>query len=239
MARAARRRRPVALTLAALAGVALLLGLSYWQVQRAAWKDGLVAERTARLAASARSLPASVADPAALVFTRAFAEGTFDHAREITVLRPALDGASGYHVVTPLMRADGGAVLVDRGWVPMAQRDPATRAEGQVTGPVRVEGIVIAGDRTGPFKPDNDPATGTWFVRDPIAIAAALGVTAPPVILEADAAPNAGGLPVGGQTITALANDHRGYAATWFALAVALAVIYAMLLRRELRRDPP
>jgi len=234
-----RPRRVVRLTLAAAAGVVLLLGLSYWQVQRAQWKDGLIAERAARLAAPPTPLPAVVADPALLAFTRAWAEGTFDHAREITVLRPALDGASGYHVVTPLARPDGGWVLVDRGWVPLDRRDPATRPEGQLAGPVRVTGIVIPGDRAGAFTPDNDPAGGAWFVRDPAAIAAAAGIAALPVILEADAAPNPGGLPLGGQTATALTSDHRGYAATWFALAVALAVIYAMLLRRELRWDTP
>jgi surfeit locus 1 family protein len=54
-----------------------------------------------------------------------------------------------------------------------------------------------------------------------------------PVFLEAGAAPNPGGLPIGGQTRVNLPNDHLQYAITWYALAVGLAVIYvAYHLRR-------
>ena len=44
--------------------------------------------------------------------------------------------------------------------------------------------------------------------------------------LEADAMPNPGGFPIGGQTRIDLPNDHLQYAITWYALAVALMVIY-------------
>jgi surfeit locus 1 family protein len=54
-----------------------------------------------------------------------------------------------------------------------------------------------------------------------------------PVFLEAGAAPNPDGLPIGGQTRVNLPNDHLQYAITWFALAVGLAVIYVVYhLRR-------
>ena len=46
------------------------------------------------------------------------------------------------------------------------------------------------------------------------------------VIVEADATPNPGGHPIGGQTRFALANNHLGYAITWFGLAVGLIAIY-------------
>ena len=44
--------------------------------------------------------------------------------------------------------------------------------------------------------------------------------------LEADATPNPGGVPVGGQTRLDIPNDHLQYAITWFLLAAALAGVY-------------
>ena len=45
--------------------------------------------------------------------------------------------------------------------------------------------------------------------------------------LEADATPNPGGLPIGGQSVINLRNDHLQYAITWFALAIGIFAVYA------------
>jgi surfeit locus 1 family protein len=129
-------------------------------------------------------------------------------------------------------------LLVDRGWVPMARKDPASRAEGQPDGPVIVEALLRTGGWKGStaFRPDNRPEDNTWFWVDPEAMAAWAGLENPVTAVYAAAGPaeSPGGLPVGGQTRIDLRNDHLQYAITWYALAVALAVIYALYhLRRE------
>ncbi|MGH6717702.1 MAG: SURF1 family protein, partial [Alphaproteobacteria bacterium] len=225
-------------TLTAGLGVAILLGLGTWQVERASWKDGLQAALDARLALPPMALPQALDDPRAWSYRRVVVSGRFDHDHEMTVLAPSRDGVSGWHVVTPLVQADGTAVLVDRGWVPMGLRDAAARPAGQIAGPVTVEGVVVVPSEPGLFTPDNEPATGSWFRTDPAAMAAWAGVVAPPVLIEAGPRPVAGGFPEGGQTIVRLRNEHRGYAATWYALAVALAVVYVLYLRRERRNVP-
>ena len=40
------------------------------------------------------------------------------------------------------------------------------------------------------------------------------------------------------QQLIADANNHFGYALTWFGLAIALIGFYVALLRRRLKRDP-
>jgi surfeit locus 1 family protein len=50
-----------------------------------------------------------------------------------------------------------------------------------------------------------------------------------PVVVEADATPNPGGLPLGGQTRTELPNNHLQYAITWYGLAAALVGVYIAL----------
>ena len=47
-----------------IGGVAILVSLGMWQVQRLAWKEGILAEIEARIAADPVALPASV-DPVA------------------------------------------------------------------------------------------------------------------------------------------------------------------------------
>lgn len=223
------RRAPGLIT---AAGLVVLLGLGVWQLQRAAWKDGLIAERGARLALAVVPVSEASAEPTAWELRRVTVAGRFDHGRELTVLRPGSDGGSGYHVITPLLSSSGGAVLVDRGWVPFDRRDPASRAEGQVAGWVELEGIVRLADEPGPFAPDNDPGHGVWFSLDPSAMAAAMGLVAPPLVVEAVGPAPPGGLPQPAVAGIGLTNPHRGYALTWSSLAVALAVIYLVYRRR-------
>jgi surfeit locus 1 family protein len=81
------------------------------------------------------------------------------------------------------------------------------------------------------FTPAPDPKTRLWFVKDVPAIAKAASVTALPVLIEADATPNKGGWPVGGQTRVDFPNDHLQYAITWFGLAFALLAVYFLYHR--------
>jgi surfeit locus 1 family protein len=55
-----------------------------------------------------------------------------------------------------------------------------------------------------------------------------------PFYVDADATPNPGGLPVGGQTRLDLPNDHLQYAITWYALAAGLLGVYIVFIRRRL-----
>ncbi|HYC14390.1 MAG TPA: SURF1 family cytochrome oxidase biogenesis protein, partial [Stellaceae bacterium] len=109
-------------------------------------------------------------------------------------------------------------------------------AAGNPSGEIALEGILRSAPegRPGSFVPDNDPVRGEWYYMDLTAMARTAGVPeALPFYVEAGSAPNPGGYPVGGQANTELRNEHLHYAITWYCLAVALAVIYLLLLRRE------
>jgi len=62
-------------------------------------------------------------------------------------------------------------------------------------------------------------------------------VQVPNFIIEISSMDVPGGLPLGGQTRTEMANNHLSYALTWFALAGALAVIYLLFALRLRRTD--
>src|SRR5262249_727493 len=128
---------------------------------------------------------------------------------------------------TPLMLEAGGTILIDRGFVPEVNEDPATRPDGQLQGPVTVTGVLRHSQQASMFTPEPDVGRRLWFVRDSEQMAAGLGVSAvAPAMIEADATPNPGGLPIGGQTVVDFPNNHLAYAWTWFGLALTLAAIY-------------
>jgi surfeit locus 1 family protein len=52
-----------------------------------------------------------------------------------------------------------------------------------------------------------------------------------PYFIDADAAPNPGGWPVGGLTVVHFRNSHLSYALTWYALALLCVAGLAQLIR--------
>jgi surfeit locus 1 family protein len=221
-------------SLFAAAGVALLVGLGVWQVQRLHWKEGLIAARQASLGAAPVPVPADAAAARRLEFHPVVAAGRFLNDREILVHSISQDGEGGFDVWTPLLMADGRSVFVDRGFVPMALAARGRRPAGEPDGPVTVRGLLRLprAQKPGWFLPDNDPARGQWFWPDPKAMAAADRLAAiAPYTIDADSTPNPGGWPKGGVTPLDLPNHHLQYALTWFSLAVALAVIYVLSQR--------
>lgn len=198
-----------------------MTALGAWQLERLQWKLGLIAEVQRNLAAPPVSLGRILAlPPAAAQYHRVTLTGRFDNAKEAYVFTTGPDGAPGYHVLTPFLLDGGRALLVDRGYVPQALRDPKTRAAGELGGERRIIGVWRTPDAPGLFTPAPDVAHRIWYSRDLPSIAKSDGIRlAAPVIVEADAAPNPGGWPKGGQTVVAFRNEHLQYAITWFAMA--------------------
>jgi surfeit locus 1 family protein len=229
---AAQRFRPrLWPSLATLAALAVLLGLGTWQVQRLHWKEGLIATRAAQLAAPPGPLPATAADWRGFDFRKVSVRGSFRHDLEQLFGAYSIDGQFGQHVLTPLVRPDGAAILVDRGFVPSDRAPIETRRQGEVAGPVAITGIARyrGTDRPGWFTPANQPGRRIWYWYDMPALTRATGLDLLPVVVEADATPNPGGLPQGGQTRTELPNNHLQYAITWYGLAGGLIGVYIAL----------
>jgi surfeit locus 1 family protein len=218
-------------------GFLILVALGTWQVQRLHWKEGLIAAREAGIHAAPTGLPATLAAARALEFHPVRAEGQFLNDREFYLNAPSLRGDAGYHIITPLLLSSGATLLVDRGFVPTDRKAPETRAAGEPSGRVSVTGLLRIPSEGRPswFTPDNDPARNQWFFIDVAAMASAQKLDRVlPFYIEADASPNPGGLPQGGQTVTELPNNHLQYAITWYSLAVVLVVIYVRFARRRL-----
>ncbi|MEP9397089.1 SURF1 family protein [Mesorhizobium sp. KR2-14] len=232
-----------ALVLGAI-GLVVLLGLGTWQVQRLQWKEGLIATIAERVhlpplpLAEAEAKFASTGD---IDYWPVTVSGEFQHHGERHFFATH-DGRSGFFVYTPLLLADGRYVFVNRGFVPYEMKDAATRPEGQVTGTVTVNGLARnpLAEKPSALIPDNDTAKNIFYWKDLGAMTATAALPPQakvlPFFIDADKAPNPGGMPIGGVTIIDLPNNHLQYAVTWYGLAAALAGVLGAWLWRS-RRD--
>jgi len=218
-------------TLFSLPVFVFALGLGVWQMERREWKRDILDRIAVNHAAAPMPFDELVkGDPLRREYGPVTLSGTFVHDKEFHLAARSMKNDVGIQVVTPVRTDDGTIVLFDRGFVPSQKKDPKTRAAGQPSGRVELMGIVRRNQVKRYFAPDNDPAKNFWFhVALPLMRQEA-GAKPDPVLdtffLEADATPNPGGLPVGGQTRLDIPNDHLQYAITWFLIAMAGIGVY-------------
>jgi surfeit locus 1 family protein len=226
----------------------ILVGLGIWQVERLAWKEGLIAQVAARATAAPVAAPGPMVWPGLdieqLEYQPVTVNGKFENDKEVHVIYTLTSpkgpiGGVGYEVMTPLVTDEGWMVYVNRGFVPAANRDPKTRAESQIEGETTVTGLVRRSADRSWFMPGDDSAKNEWFSRDPSQWAAAYGLPAAsvaPYIIDADYDPSLpGGIPQGGETIVDFPNNHLGYAITWFGLAACCAGVFIAFAVGKLR----
>ena len=245
----ASRRGLFAAGLLSVTGIAILIALGLWQLDRKAWKEQLIATLTERMEAPLRPMPARGAwgglSQKEFEFRRVAVRAEFLHQHEALVhssgsaFRPDVHGA-GYWVFTPARLADGGLVMVNRGFVPEGRQDPNAREGGRLEGAVEIAGAARWPEPRGAFTPADDPGQNIWYVRDHEAIAAARGLgPVAPFYLEQEAPPAPGGLPRVGRLAVGLANNHFQYALTWFGLAASLAAVFTIWAVQRLRTPHP
>ncbi|WBH18220.1 SURF1 family protein [Sphingomonas radiodurans] len=207
--------------------------LGVWQVERRAWKLELIAKVEARVRAVPTPLPGRAAWNGDNAYRRVRVSGRWLHDRE-TLVQAVTERGAGFWVMTPLVitggeRPDQTIVLINRGFVP-AKQEAQTLSDGLAT----ITGLMRESEPGGGFLRRNDPVVDRWYSRDVAAIARARRLTGvAPFFVDADAAPNPGGYPVGGLTVIAFRNNHLMYSLTWFGLAVLSLSGAVIVLRRR------
>lgn len=225
----------------------LLASLGVWQLRRLGEKEALIARVETRAHLPPKALPPSGAwptlAPADYEFTHAKTSGHYLPGHDALIFMKPPEGYGlepGYMVVTPFALAAGGVLLVERGFAPVSKIDDA---EGRAppAGETEISGLLRAPQMRNPFTPADSPDRSIWYTRDPAAIAAALGAggAAPftlALIGPTSAGPN--GFPRLVEASPEFANNHLSYALTWFSLAAALLVIFALYARGRCCSSP-
>jgi surfeit locus 1 family protein len=219
-------RRTLFSLIIGLGGAAILISLGVWQVQRLAWKESIIADIEARIAAPAVALPAQpdrIADAYLPVKVDGRAESGALH-----VLVSQKQVGAGYRVIAPFRTGADRLILADLGFVAAADKDAVAPA-----GPAQLTGNLQWPQEVDGFTPAPDRGSNIWFARDVAQMAEALG-TEPVMLVVRDAEPGFEGVSPLPLDTAAIPNDHLQYAITWFSLAALwLAMTFAFLRRRR------
>lgn len=188
------------------AAVTTLVTFGMWQVERLQWKEALLAEiKTAQSQPALTDLPP---DAAGMAYRNAALSGRYLPDKTLHFIGSKSDG---YVRLAPF-EVKGGkqVILVSAGWFSSQAKDvKLPDPPAGVLRPMRAPRL---------FSPENQPERNVWFAEDKAAMEAATGLALYPLIL--DTAP-----------LKALRNDHLGYAVTWFALALAGIIMFALYYR--------
>ncbi len=243
MTRAVRDRNWLGMGVFTLVVIGILIALGVWQLQRRVEKHALIAALAERLSAAPISLPPpaqwSTLAPDSDEFRRVTVTAAFRDAPEARVftsgsaLRPDVK-TLGTFVFAPAALSEGATIVIDRGFVP----DGANAADASRQ-PLTLTGYLRFPEKPGWITPAPDPNKHVWYARDHLDMARVLswGPVAPFYIdLESPAPPT--GLPKPGPLEVHLRDEHLQYAITWFALAVAVAIAFAIWLRGRTRVEP-
>lgn len=219
------------LTVATAIALAILIALGTWQIERRVEKHALLAQIDARSEAAPAPVEILLATGDYAAHRHATALGTFAHDKEAYVYHPRTDDGPtrpGFKVLTPFELASGGTLLVDRGWIAEASRDPVTRKKGEVAGEVELEGILRPATKPGTFTPPPNAKDRIYYSRDSAEIAKALGLTLKSKLIFETTTKTEGG-PEPLPSALNIPDNHLQYAITWFGLAIVLIVIYFRL----------
>ncbi len=222
--------------LASAIGISILLGLGVWQVQRLGQKMELIASLEQRMSAEPISLAAAITKRGQgedIEYLKVKLTGQLDPAnyfRRVT----SFNGDPGWEIIAPFKIDDGTLVLVDLGAI--AENQPLKLDDA----PQTIQGLIRFHNKgRGYFDNDNDSVGNIWYWWDAPAMLATLKNTdlsrVAPFILQKLPSTIEHEVPSAEMPKVELANNHLGYAITWFGLAAALAGVagfYIFSLRK-------
>jgi surfeit locus 1 family protein len=230
------RRRPAWIpTVAAIVTVAVCVTAGNWQHRRMQEKQALEAQIAATASVPAVPLPPGAGDWRAWRFRAVSLAGTFDAERQILIDNAVHAGRVGYTVVTPLILADGRAVLVDRGFVPAgtsrAVLPDVPPPSGTVTLRGRIDfppsGYLVLGDAP--------VAKGAlWQRLDPARYAEATGLAVLPFVIDVLESSWKDGLARDFALPETGIEKHLSYMIQWYAFAAMAAGLWMWFTLRPL-----
>ena len=242
---AARQRTPWGFGVFTLVLIAIFVGLGLWQLQRRVEKHALIAALTERLAAAPAPLPPASEWPRLTPDHDEFRRVSFSAIYEPrldamvyssgSAIRPDISGPGTWAFI-PARLPGGETLAIDAGFVPNTMQDRGVQdraVAGLITGrPVAMTGYLRFPEAAGIFTPDVEHTKRLWFARDHLAMAQAFGwERVAPFYIDLETPVPQNGIPKPGPLQVQLKDDHLQYAITWFTLAFAVAIAFAVWWR--------
>jgi surfeit locus 1 family protein len=209
--------------------VPLFIGLGFWQQGRALEKQAIAASWAERQQESPVPLLSLAANPDELAYRRVLLRGHFVQGRDFLLDNRIYKGRYGVEVVSPLQLEDSEiVVLVNRGWV---EADAGRRSLPDIPSETELQvlqGLVYVppGDAyiLGQISDNEDWPRMIQALEMP-SLAAMLETRLFPYTVRLDAN-SVAGFTIDWPLVNISPEKHRAYAVQWFAMAVALLLIY-------------
>ncbi len=237
-------------TLAAILGIAVMIRLGFWQLDRLSQTRALNAEVSAQINAPVLDLNQNlpVDQLSGMEYRPVVAVGVYDSTQEVILRNQVYNGQPGYAVITPLkIQGSDYSVLVERGWIPYDQATPALRTKYDEQGLVTVKGIIRLSQTQPTFLGAVDPTLApgqtrldAWSMVNVGRIQQQVNLKLLPVFVQEEPDPSWTGLPYRSVSMPDLSDGpHLSYAIQWFLFASILGVGYPFLVRRSLKKKLP
>lgn len=229
-----------------------MLWLGNWQLNRAALKVSMAeAAEQSRNAAAVPLSDIGDIEQAAVSYTRVTLQGEYDGAHQFLWDNRTHKGQAGFEVLVPVHLADGQWVLVNRGWVApgpsRAQLPDVSLPPSAMTTPIEMEGFLSRpskGFASGEALPDEGPWPRLLQYMDYQAISDALGGPVVPAVVQAQTLAEDGSertvltarpewLIANWQPSASGPAKHYSYAFQWFAMALALSILFVVVNTRK------
>ena len=216
-------------TLATLCMMAITFSAGRWQLDRISEKEALQSLFRQTQQLPAVNLAQPIADANSLRYRSLVAEGQFLPDKQIYIDNREHDDRSGYHVITPLVIAGtGDIVLVNRGWVERGRNYSVAPDVKVPSGRVRVAGTGNLPSKKFLELSDQAIAGKVWQNLTFERVDAVLKLKVLPIVILQQNDQTSGLSAVVEQPDFKI-NMHRGYAFQWFALTATLLVIYVVV----------
>jgi surfeit locus 1 family protein len=235
-------RRWLAVLMLLVAFVAVCVELGLWQLRRLDHRKHLVAQIERNIHLSAVDVEAAFAtgDLDSALYRHVSARGTFDVGQEVLLSGRAFNDRPGSDVLTPLVTADGRALIVNRGFVPLQIAKPGDARAKPPNGDLTVTGIILPAETRGLFGQAIPPSGRVDTI--PRIDVARIGKQVPyPVfpaylLLDQQQPVQPNDVPEAEHFTPDLTNGpHFSYAIQWFSFAAIAAITYLALAWRRAR----
>ncbi len=236
-----------------VAVLSCMLWLGQWQLNRAALKVSFQESATqAQLASATPINTVSNLISAAAVYRRVLVEGTYDPTRQFLWDNRTKNGIAGFEVISPVKMPSGEWVLINRGWVaPGASRSqlpdielPTIALEQSLS----IEGLLSRPSKG--FSSGDAVETSDGWPRilqffDYESLSDILGGPVLPVVVQVQSVNGTGAdvtvyqarpewLEANWEPAASGPAKHYSYAFQWFAMALALSIIFIVVNTRKL-----
>lgn len=236
-------------TLLVIGGIYFCLRMGLWQLGRLAQRRAFNEHYSQVVAQPELMLEKLLPDNLSLMEYRTVnALGKFDFGQNVVRRNQYHEGQPGFSLITPLLLADGEAILVDRGWIPAEGNEkPEDWRKYDVEGLQVVRGVLRLGQSESEFGGVADPNMSDgrtrlnyWNQVNLEMMAKQLPYKIAPVFIQPYVDPTNLTPPYPAQAIVEVTEGpHLGYAIQWFTFSSLLLLGYPYFLYKQLRTLDP